>query len=104
VLLESLVDSPISGLIVSNTTLTRPVRSRRLAQEEGGLSGRPVRQMMQRAVTQCAGRGIPLVASGGISTGSDVREARSAGADLVQLWTGLIYAGPGLIGEAIAAT
>lgn len=103
-LLETLVDSPASGLIVSNTTVTRPVRSRRMAQEAGGLSGRPLRDMTMRAVAQCAGRGLPLVASGGLSSGADIGAARAAGADLVQLWTGLIYGGPGLIGEAIAAS
>jgi dihydroorotate dehydrogenase len=53
------------------------------------------------AVAAAAGSGLTLVASGGVSTGDDVRRLRHVGADLVQLWTGMIYAGPGLIGEAI---
>jgi len=44
-----------------------------------------------------------LVASGGIFSGADARRARDAGADLVQLWTGFVYAGPGLIGEVVEA-
>jgi dihydroorotate dehydrogenase len=43
-----------------------------------------------------------IVASGGIGSAEDVRAAYRAGADLVQLWTGLVYHGPGLIGEAVA--
>jgi dihydroorotate dehydrogenase len=44
-----------------------------------------------------------LIASGGIFSGDDARRAREAGADLVQLWTGMVYAGPGLIGEVVEA-
>jgi dihydroorotate dehydrogenase len=44
-----------------------------------------------------------LIASGGIFSGEDARRARDAGADLVQLWTGMVYAGPGLIGEVVEA-
>ncbi len=49
------------------------------------------------------GQDIAIVASGGIGSGADVAAAIEAGADLVQLWTGMIYAGPGLIGDAIRA-
>ena len=103
-LLDHLGSSPASGLIVSNTTVTRPaVRSRGLAGEPGGLSGRPLLTATCRAVAQSAGRGMAVVGSGGIESGSDAAALRRAGADLVQLWTGMIYAGPGLIGDAIAA-
>jgi dihydroorotate dehydrogenase len=102
--LAALAGSAVDGVIVSNTTVTRPhLRSRRLAQEAGGLSGRPLRHMTRRAVERVAGRGLAVVASGGIGSGGDVRSLREAGADLVQLWTGMIYAGPGLIGEAVFA-
>jgi dihydroorotate dehydrogenase len=50
---------------------------------------------------QIAGERLTIIASGGIASGADARAARDAGADLVQLWTGLVYAGPGLIGDAI---
>lgn len=103
-LLDRLAGSPIAGLIVSNTTVTRPrVRSRRLALEAGGLSGRPLLPMTARAVEQVAGRGLTVIASGGIGRVDDAATLRAAGADLVQLWTGMIYRGPGLIGEVANA-
>ncbi len=104
-LLDHLTVSAASGVIVSNTTVTRPgLRSRRLARESGGLSGEPLRSATERAVRDSAGRGLAVAGSGGIGAGSDAAALRRAGADLVQLWTGMIYAGPGLIGDAIAAT
>ena len=103
-LLDRLTDSPARGVVVSNTTVTRPeLRSRRLAAEAGGLSGAPLQRRTRRAVEQCAGRGLVVVASGGIASGADAGLLIHAGADLVQLWTGMIYAGPGLIGEVVAA-
>ena len=90
------------GLILSNTTITRPVRSRRLSQESGGLSGRPLLGATERAVAQVAGRGAAIIASGGIGSGPAAARLVEAGADLVQLWTGMIYAGPGLIADSIA--
>ncbi len=97
--------SGAAGVIVSNTTVTRPgLRSRRLSAEAGGLSGQPLLPLTARAVAQSAGDRLAVVASGGIGTGAHAAELRRAGADLVQLWTGMIYAGPGLIGDAITAT
>jgi dihydroorotate dehydrogenase len=102
-LLARLEGSAVAGLIVSNTTVTRPgVRSRRLAREAGGLSGRPLRRWTTTAVERLAGRAPVIVASGGVGSGRDAATLIGAGADLVQLWTGMIYAGPGLIGDAIA--
>ncbi len=100
--LERLAASGVAGVIASNTTVTRPhVRSRQLAQEEGGLSGAPLLPATVSAVEQAAGRDMTVVASGGIGSGADAARLIAAGADLVQLWTGMIYAGPGLIGEAV---
>jgi dihydroorotate dehydrogenase len=48
-----------------------------------------------------AGESLTIIASGGIGSGADAPAALAAGADLIQLWTGMIYAGPGLIGEAV---
>ena len=100
-LLDAAAGSGAAGVILSNTTTTRPgLRSRRVAQEDGGLSGRPLLGPTLRAVPQASGRGLVVVASGGIGSADDARTAREAGADLMQLWTGMIYAGPGLIGDA----
>ena len=104
-LLNRLERSPAASVIVSNTTVTRPnLRSRALAQEAGGMSGAPLLPMTLRAIEQCRGRGLGIVASGGIGSAGDARAAVDAGADLVQLWTGLIYSGPGLVDDAIGAT
>lgn len=101
-LLDGLAGAPVAGLIVSNTTVTRPMsRSRRLAQEPGGLSGAPLLGRTRRSVQQLQGRGPIVIASGGIGSGDDAGALLRDGADLVQLWTGMIYAGPGLIGEAV---
>jgi dihydroorotate dehydrogenase len=103
-LLERLPQAGAAGLIVSNTTVTRPgLRSRRLALEAGGLSGRPVLPMTLHALAHASTAGLAIVGSGGIGSADDARAVRAAGADLVQLWTGMVYAGPGLIGESVAA-
>ncbi|HVM24906.1 MAG TPA: quinone-dependent dihydroorotate dehydrogenase [Candidatus Limnocylindrales bacterium] len=103
-LLDMLAGSPAAGVVVSNTTVTRPrLRSRRLAQETGGLSGAPLLPMTLYAVEQAASRGLAVIASGGIGSEADARSVLDAGADLVQLWTGMIFAGPGLVGASVKA-
>ena len=96
----------MDGVIISNTTLARDgVRSQRAA-EAGGLSGRPLHRRNTELVRQAArlldGR-LPIVASGGIFSPEDAREKLDAGATLVQLYTGLIYRGPGLVPQIAAA-
>jgi dihydroorotate dehydrogenase len=103
-LLDRLAGSPARGVIVANTTVARPeLRSRRSAQEAGGLSGRPLLPGTMQSVAAATGRGLVVIGSGGIGSGDDARAALAAGADLIQLWTGMIYGGPGLIGEAVLA-
>ena len=94
------------GVILSNTTTTRVGRRSASAGEPGGLSGAPLRHGMLAATGEArriAGDRLAIIASGGIESGSDAAAALAAGADLVQLWTGMIYAGPGLIGDAVRA-
>ncbi len=103
-LVEAIARGPAIGVVLSNTTLTRPptLRSGEAA-EPGGLSGPPLLAGMLEAVAcarQVAGDRLTIIASGGIDGAADVAAAYAAGAELVQLWTGLIYRGPGLIGEA----
>jgi dihydroorotate dehydrogenase len=93
------------GLILSNTTTARDGLSSGHQNETGGLSGRPLRRRMLEGVARARAlmpRPAVIVASGGIGSAADVADAFAAGADLVQLWTGLVYRGPGLIGEAVA--
>jgi dihydroorotate dehydrogenase len=89
------------GVIVSNTTIARPAGLRsRHAKEAGGLSGAPLKPLALaalrgfRAATQ--GR-VPLIGCGGIANGADAYERIRAGAVLVQLYTALVYEGPGLV-------
>jgi dihydroorotate dehydrogenase len=92
------------GFILGNTTVLREGLHSPLAVESGGLSGRPLRDGMLATVARAraAAPSAVIVASGGIDSPEDVAAAYRAGADLVQLWTGLVYHGPGLIGEASA--
>ena len=96
-LVRALATSPAAGLILSNTTVQHE-------REKGGLSGRPLLAPMLAAVARArelAGDRLVLIGSGGISSGEDAVAAIAAGADLVQLWTGLVYRGPGIIGQGI---
>lgn len=97
------------GLILANTTLSRDrlATFRELSAEAGGLSGAPLltgTRGLVRRVRALVGDRLAIIASGGIGSGEDAAMLIGAGADLVQLWTGLVYAGPGLIGEATKAT
>jgi dihydroorotate dehydrogenase len=103
---HAVASSRAGGLILSNTTTERSGLTS-TAPEWGGVSGPPLRDRMLDAVRRARRLAPPpfvIVASGGIADGGDAMAARDAGADLVQLWTGLVYAGPGLIGEATRAT
>ena len=105
-LLTAIAASPAHGLVLSNTTVRRDGLRSPTASESGGLSGRPLLPHMLACVPRAqrlAGR-LTIIASGGIGSGKDVRAALDAGADLVQVWTGLVYAGPGLIGESVRAS
>ena len=100
-LVETCVAENMQGLIVSNTTITRPLSLRSpLANEAGGLSGTPLLHLsttvLARAFLLARGR-LTLIGVGGISTGEHVLMKIRAGASLVQLYTGFAYAGPALI-------
>lgn len=97
----------LDGLIVSNTTVARPASLRSaLAAEAGGLSGRPLTALATaalEAVRERVGPDLPIVGVGGIASGADAAARRTAGATLIQLYTGLIYEGPALIRAAAEA-
>jgi dihydroorotate dehydrogenase len=106
--LTAVLEIPARGLILSNTTVARDrLRSPgELAAEAGGLSGAPLLVRTRGAVRRMralVGERLAIVASGGIGSAEEAAALVGAGADLVQLWTGLVYAGPGLIGAATKA-
>ncbi|MBM3392350.1 MAG: quinone-dependent dihydroorotate dehydrogenase [Betaproteobacteria bacterium] len=98
----------IEAVIVTNTTLSRDgVEHLAYADEAGGLSGAPLfgkATGVLRALAQRLGGEVPLIGVGGVMSGKDARAKLEAGAQLVQLYTGLVYRGPALVQEAVAAT
>lgn len=108
-ILAAVLDGPARGVILANSSLAREgLRSpAELVEQAGGLSGKPLFSRSVAAVAHArgiVGQRLAIIASGGIGTGEDAAALRDAGADLLQLWTGLIYRGPGLIGEAVRAS
>lgn len=96
---EVALGASIDGLIVSNTTVARPPLQSRWRGEAGGLSGAPLKALALerlRDVRRATGGRLPLIAVGGIASGADAYERVCAGASLVQLYTALVYRGPGL--------
>ena len=101
-----LVAHHVDAIAVSNTTLSRPGLNASAAREPGGLSGRPLfhRSTVALATVFKATKGsIPLIGIGGIDSGERAIAKIAAGASLLQLYTGLVYKGPGLIGDIKAA-
>ena len=91
----------LSGVIVSNTTLSRPPLRSRFAGEAGGLSGAPLRDLSQAMLgrfRQAAAGRFALIGVGGIASGADAYARIRAGASAVQLYSALAFEGPGLIG------
>ncbi len=95
------------GVIATNTTLSRDaVQGLAHADQAGGLSGAPVREASNRVIRHLRrelGAGFPIIGVGGVMTAADALEKIQSGADLVQIYTGLIYAGPALITECALA-
>jgi len=102
-----LIKHRIDGVIATNTTLARDgVEHLSHGNEAGGLSGAPVREKSTAVIRQLAAelQGVlPIIGVGGILSGSDAAEKIHAGAALVQIYSGLIYRGPSLIGECCMA-
>ncbi|MDP2693711.1 MAG: quinone-dependent dihydroorotate dehydrogenase, partial [Gallionella sp.] len=90
-----------------NTTLSREgVENLPHGDETGGLSGAPVRDKSTAVIRALAAElkgALPIIGAGGILSGADAAEKISAGAALVQVYSGLIYRGPALVGECCAA-
>jgi dihydroorotate dehydrogenase len=99
-------ESGMDGIIATNTTSARPALRSPHQEETGGLSGAPLRERalhVIRNVCELSGGRLPVVATGGILAVADARAAMQAGASLVQLYTGLVYRGPGLVREILEA-
>ncbi len=97
----------IDGVIATNTTIDREsIKDHPLAEEKGGLSGAPVKEKSTHVVKmlhQELGEVTPIIAAGGILSVEDAQEKLSAGASLVQIYSGLIYRGPRLVEELVRA-
>ena len=97
----------LDGVIATNTTVARDaVAGLAHAGEAGGLSGAPLRERATAVIRTLAvalDRALPIIGVGGIMSGEDAREKVAAGASLVQIYTGLIYRGPGLVAECVEA-
>lgn len=104
---DTFVTSGIDGVIATNTTLERSaVEGLPHAQEQGGLSGAPVREQSTRVIQQLSQHlqgEMPIIGVGGIETAEHAKEKIEAGADLVQIYSGFIYRGPAMISEIARA-
>lgn len=107
VIADTLVRQGMDGVVATNTTLSRDaVQGLAHSEETGGLSGAPVREASNRVIRQLRetlGPKFPIIGVGGIMTAADAVEKIHAGADVVQIYTGLIYAGSDLVRDAARA-
>lgn len=98
----------VDAIVATNTTLSRDgVEGLPHADQAGGLSGAPLRDRATNVVRRLARAldgALPVIGAGGVMSGEDAREKLDAGASLVQLYTGLVYRGPGLVAECVRAT
>ena len=93
------LDNRIDALIVNNTTISRPALRSANAKETGGLSGAPLVPLARQRLSdfrKATGAAIPLISVGGVNSGAEAYARLRAGASLVQLYTALVYEGPGL--------
>ena len=107
VIAASLQRHGMDGVIATNTTISRDaVKGMQHAEETGGLSGRPVFEASNNVIRQlraALGSQFPIIGVGGILSGADAVTKLQAGADVVQIYTGLIYKGPALVPEVARA-
>ncbi len=107
VIADTLKRHGMDGVVATNTTLSREaVKGLPHAEEAGGLSGAPVLEASNAVIRQLRarlGKDYPIIGVGGILSGADALSKIAAGADVVQIYSGLIYSGPGLVTEAARA-
>ncbi|HVM21821.1 MAG TPA: quinone-dependent dihydroorotate dehydrogenase [Sphingomicrobium sp.] len=98
-IVRAAIEHGIDGLIIANTTVSRPPLKSRFRGEQGGLSGAPLKPLALKALRDfraASGGQIPLIGVGGIATADDAWERIRAGASLVQLYSAMVYEGPGI--------
>jgi dihydroorotate dehydrogenase len=98
-IVRAAIDHRIDAIIVSNTTVSRPALKSQYASETGGLSGTPLKPLaldVLRGFRRASGNEIPLIGVGGIATADDAWERIRAGASLIQLYSAMVYEGPGI--------
>ena len=101
-IIDIVKDTKIAGVIATNTTISREGLTSENKEEMGGLSGKPLRKRATeviRFLSEKSNKAFPIIGVGGIHSAEDALEKLDAGASLVQLYTGFIYEGPGLIKE-----
>jgi dihydroorotate dehydrogenase len=102
---ECLISNNIDGVIATNTTLSREgVEGLEHGEEQGGLSGEPVKDKSTEVIRLLAialDHKLPIIGVGGIASGRDAQEKIAAGAKLVQVYTGFIYQGPELVKDIV---
>jgi len=102
--LDAITGASAEGVIAANTTIQREELIAPDPGQAGGLSGKPLRDLNTTLISKIHRRtagGLPIIAVGGISTAADAREKLEAGASLVQIYSGLIFKGPGLVRELV---
>lgn len=104
---QVIADCGVDSVIATNTTVSRPhVAQHPLAEQAGGLSGRPLCGLAQRRfeqIRQALPREIPMIGVGGIHNRQSAEARFAAGADLLQVYTGFVYHGPALVEDCVAA-
>lgn len=101
-IIDIVATTKIDGVIATNTTISREGLTSENKNEMGGLSGKPLTKRSTeviRFLSQKSNKAFPIIGVGGIHSAKDALEKLDAGADLIQLYTGFIYEGPGLIKE-----
>ena len=104
--LEAILNTNMDGVIVTNTTLSREGLKSRYREETGGLSGTPLTvksEAVLNHILKLVNGNIPVVSAGGVMNPEDAKRRLDMGAALVQVYTGLVYRGPGLVKEIVKA-
>ena len=102
--LDAILSAGMDGVVATNTTTDRHGLWSPLASETGGLSGEPLRQrstQIVRQISRLTGGRLPIIGVGGVMSAAHVQEKLDAGASLVQIYTGLVYKGPGLVRQIL---